>query len=187
MRLQQLRRHIVSTLAVFGLSHCPVVLAQNLVVNGDFATDSLAGWSGNGGIFVVPGEFQASMDGGASATLYQFLNTTPGEAYDISFDLSSITNLPGLDSATTFSVSFDGTLLSQRTLPDAGTGYGLTFSSVTASGTSASLFFSSQTNFITFKLDNVVVTPTAVPEPSTYSALAGVAALVAITFRRRRH
>ena len=187
MQLQQtVRRSASLALLASALTPLAGLQAQNIVVNGDFGTDSLAGWGGNGGIFVVPGEFQASMGGGSSSSLFQFLTTVAGATYDISFDLDSVNALPGFDAATTFAVYFDGNLLSQRTLPEAGTGYGLFFSSVPASTDATGIFFASSTNFITFKLDNVSVTPTAVPEPAAYASLVSVAALALVAHRRRR-
>ncbi len=66
--------------------------------------------------------------------------------------------------------------------------YSKSFSQLTnlffLNGTNSRLFFGSETSGVTF--DSFILTTSAIPEPSTYAAFAGLAALGLAAYRRRR-
>lgn len=158
--------------------------AQNIVINGDFASGTLAGWSYNGS--VVPSGQEAII--GSPGNLWQTLTTTEGGSYNFSFTAFSTDQVPGIDPDMTFKVLWDGTEISSRNVTGADGNLGLSFTGLIASTTNTQVYFQSIFgNFVQIHLDNVVVTAAAVPEPATYAEFAGVLALGACLFSRRKN
>jgi hypothetical protein len=163
--------------------------AQNLVVNGDFQTGDMTGWNGTGaniaynflGVFNDSADFYHPL---SLAYIDQVLTTTPGATYNLSFDLSSDGQTPN-----EFQVRWGGTMIwDQTNIPRTGgadqTFFPVTLNGLTASTVATDLVFGGRNDPGGLVLDNVSVS--AVPEPATYAALLGTAALCFVGLRRRR-
>ncbi|HEY7303453.1 MAG TPA: hypothetical protein VH601_05040 [Bryobacteraceae bacterium] len=169
--------------ALFAAALCgflPIAKASNLVTNSGFETGDFASWTlsganvpDNSGIYYGvdglnphSGTFEAYFGSvGGILELSQTLSTVPGVSYTVTFWLahSPETPFPYLNS---FDASFGGsTLLSQAGVPD--TGYTQYSFSRLATGTSTDLLFAFRDDTSYFSLDDVSVTPDAVPEPGS--------------------
>jgi len=117
--------------------------------------------------------FLAGINGLAS--LSQFLSTTPGEQYILTFYLAAA----GVPNEIV--VTFGGTeLLNSTNFPDQP--YSVHTFNISASSASTKLEFQGSNLLGAFLLDDVSVTP--VPEPSTW--VAGLASVLVLKLRRRQ-
>ena len=181
--------------------------AQELVVNGGFESGDFSGWTVNDPSFNPPnptgytilgnnpalahsGSWHVSL--GASpnpGSLLQTLNTTPGQAYALSFWLASDKSDPAATVDNDFQIFWNGALVQDfANVPALGTTnsyFTLTFSNLVATGSTTDLEFRYVNNDDYFRLDDVSVTA-AVPEPSTIAlAVFGLGA-IAFGARHRR-
>lgn len=144
----------------------PRVAAANAVYNGGFESGDFTGWilSGN----PIPGDVDSShphsgtyaaalFAAGSAGYLEQFLSTTPGVSYTLTYFLNSDGGTPN-----SFSAEVDDLTLTQQTnIPGQDyTHYSFSFQ---ATGTSTDLKFGFQDDPGTLLLDDVSVT--AAPEP----------------------
>ncbi len=169
---------VAALLACTGVAH-----AASLVVNGDFATDDLTGWTLSGdqtatgvtgqvffaGPFLAPGELSQSLATGGTGP------------FTISFDLYETGDAPG----DFFRASFGG----QQVLGIQHVGLQPTRYTFTVDGTGATTLLAfDYFNVLDFYfLDNVSVSPAGVvPEPaSPLLLLAGIGLLGLVGARRR--
>jgi hypothetical protein len=166
---------LVSSFAI--LQSAPA-LAANLVINGDFETGDLTGWTANGNFLGVndPGDngTKTAYMGttGSLGSLSQILTTVVGETYTLSYDFFSDGGIPNQ-----FQVQVNSTILFDQTnIPaQAFTPYSFNFVG-TGSDT---IQFNERNDPSYLQLDNVVVDVAAVPEPFTIvgSLVGGTAAL----------
>jgi hypothetical protein len=175
--------------------------AEELVVNGDFATGDFSGWTVGSGPVVQPTGVGAShgvfLDQGQDEEFSQTLATVPGQLYRLTFqaanDLSTCTS-PTPGSTCNLMVYFGGTKVFDETLDSAAFGnylngqeYFMADIREVATSSQTLLLFKYMTDTATIYLDEISVT--AVPEidPATgSSALSLVAGLLAILEQRRR-
>jgi hypothetical protein len=168
---------VVVALAVVLLVGAPTAFASpNLLNNGSFESGDFTGWT-TGGNFeatsVTFGGFYAysgAEDGtwyavmgpvGSDGTLSQTFTTTVGARYTFSFWFASVGDNP-----SDFSASWDGNTLLSLTNPNTGAAW--TQFSFTETGTgSDTIQFSFRDDPAYMALDNVSVTVSAVPEPSS--------------------
>jgi len=177
------------------------VQAEELVVNGHFATGDFSGWTvGDGpqvlltGIGSTHGVF---LDQGQDEEFSQTLPTVPGQLYRLTFhagkDLSAcVSPTPG--STCELMVSFGGAMVFHETLDSSAFGnylngqeYFMADLRAVATSSQTLLLFKYMTDTSTIYLDSISVT--AVPEidPATgSSALSLVAGLLAMLEQRRR-
>lgn len=160
------------------------------VVNGDFETGNLTGWtiSSCGFTGVDGGASHSGSFGlfsgniGSPCVLTQSVSTTIGTQYSFSFWLRNVSG----GSPNSFQALFGGqSLLSSIDGP--GTGYALQTFNVTATSTSSELRFQLRHDPSFWDLDDVSLTPTTVtPEPSTVALIAAGLGALAVIRRRRR-
>ncbi|MCB5184646.1 DUF642 domain-containing protein [Methylobacillus gramineus] len=186
--------------------------APNIVVNGGFEADTISGayeqlaavtgWNSDGVFEIQRGSdhggwtaFNAAYEGEQylelnSTTLtsiWQGLNTTVGQTYNLSFAYSGRSDTPGeLNSA--FEVYWGGTQLVASSTPSDSGWVTYSFSNLLATSNLTDLRFVSTNpqgapSYGSF-LDGVVVT--AVPEPSTYGMLALGLGVIGFLGRRER-
>jgi hypothetical protein len=184
---------------------------QNLLTNGSFESpaigagnyafyyqgDTMPGWTfggGDGQAALVDTNFWPSQDGNQALffntegtapnlTLSQTFSTTASQQYQVTFYQWAANGVASGDMG--FQVSANGTtILTTATQSSAPTQWTVDF---TATGSSTTLQFAdiSVNSDADLALDNVAVV-TAVPEPGTYAAIAGLLSLSLAALRRRR-
>lgn len=185
-------RKIASLAAVAVLAAC----AHGDFVNGSFETGDFTGWTvtnasrgsslfdypGWAGLQPTDGTFLAVFGDVAQEddTISQTLTTTPGVKYTLSFDLGSSGATEPMEN---FDVEWNGTTLYNGHAP-ASLDSSLTHFTYTVTGTgSDTASFGGYNFYSNTGLDNVKLTPQAVPEPASCLALAGGALAL---IRRRR-
>lgn len=150
------------------------------------ASSGYTGASGGGNVFFSTGNAPYFVIAGIDTSGFQ-----PG-SIDLSFGAYKNTTASDL---TELSVSFstDGSNYTSLALPAQATGSGTTgwrLLSITGTAIPASgnlyLKWSSSSTGTQFRIDDIALTGTAVPEPSTTAALTGLVSLVAIGWHRRR-
>jgi hypothetical protein len=179
--------------------------AGNLVANCGFETGDFTSWTLSGNTLNPGGEYYgvdtidansgtygAYMsqdfldDGTAPVDLSQTLTTNPGDTYSISFYLEQDTTPYG-GYTHMFSAAFGGTNLVTLTPTPASPGTVGSFTdytfSETAAGASTALNFSFENDDTYWSFDDVSVTDTTTPEPSTY-LLAGIALSALLLLKR---
>jgi hypothetical protein len=177
------------------------VQAEELVVNGDFATGDFYGWTAGSGPVVqltgVGASHGVFLDQGQNEEFSQTLATVPGQLYRLTFqaakDLSTCTS-PTPGSTCNLMVYFGNTKVFDETLDSAAFGnylngqeYLMADIREVATSSQTLLRFAYMTTEAMIYLDEISVT--AVPEidPATgSSALSLVAGLLAILEQRRR-
>jgi hypothetical protein len=147
------------------------VNAANLVVNGGFETGDLTGWdlqtTGYTGVtdntsFVSSGSY-GLVGGqiGSNAKLTQTIATVAGASYTFSFDERNDFDDPTND----FQVFWNGTMI-QELLNGPSGAFTTYLFNVVATGTSTEIRFGLRHDPSYLALDNVSVTPSAVPVPA---------------------
>lgn len=149
-----------------------------------FGTDS--------GLAPADGTQHFTFNGGNNSPggwIQQTLTTTPGTAYTLTFAIGR-SGQTGYDlqlRTTATDTATSTSLLNTLTAPSGGIGYTSVTLSFIASGTSTRLRFTdASTNNLNsdLYLDNVSLS-SAIPEPSTYALLAGLAVLALAAHRKR--
>ncbi len=131
---------------------------------------------------------------GAPGSLFQILNTNPGQIYVLSFFLgrngggSELTNFVEGGAVQTFQAQWNGaTVFAANNSGFSGTDPYVPYSiNVLATGVTTRLEFIGQNDPGFYFLDDVSVMPLAVPEPATWAAGALTLGLAGVAWRRRR-
>ncbi|HWA84670.1 MAG TPA: PEP-CTERM sorting domain-containing protein [Opitutus sp.] len=129
--------------------------------------------------------FQGYYYTGSSGAAFTITGLTAGDSYDFYFYSQS----GALDDHRAAIFTFDGTDLTATAIPDLSFESGVNYVefSVTPTGTSLAGFFTTAPGAGEADFAGVqVVTVSAVPEPSTYAAIAGLAGLGFAFIRQRR-
>jgi len=155
--------------------------SANLIVNGDFETGTFAPWNASGDVTVDNtnpnnGSYDAAFFSGNGGSLSQLIPTA-GTNFILSFALNNGSTDP-LGSSS-FTVTFDGNLVASfTTLDNFGAGY-ITFTlPVLTASALTQLLFTGANDSGDWNLDDVSLTPVAVPEPSSLWMLGGALALL---------
>lgn len=137
----------------------------NLIVNGDFETGDITGWTQSGGNVATgvgnlfhKGSYGYHSSSDTLGSLSQTIATTPGEKYDFSFWLAN-----GWGGTNFFSASWDGTPVLSMT-DQAGFLYTRYFFQMTAANTSTEIKFTYRHVPDFYGVDDVEVEH--VPEPA---------------------
>ena len=182
---------VARTIAVVAVAAAaPWAGAAGLVVNGDFETGTLSGWTQSGNTDssgVDPfaahgGTFGAFFGPESTGAISQTLATVAGGSYKVDFWLE----LDDSAQPNLFSWTWGGAAQSPSFVNTTGFDYKEFSTTVTATGASTALTFSFANPQSFWLLDDVSVTAVtaAVPEPETF-ALLGVG-MAFLAWRRRR-
>lgn len=176
------------------LTLTPPAQAASIVTNGGFETGDFTGWTGTGDTTFngvqCPGPGPAVQAGNCSAFfgpvgttggIQQTLSTVAGQAYAISFWLQADGGSP-----SSFSASFDGTVLTSLINPLGSFLGPFTFYNYSAVATTSSTVlafsFRDDPGFLSF--DSVAVSE--VPEPGTWAMMLLGLGAVGLVIRRNR-
>jgi MYXO-CTERM domain-containing protein len=177
------------------LALLPGACFADIVVNGGFETGDFTGWTvvdASSNTFVAPidphsGVYDAVL--GAYPTdgsLSQFLATTPGQNYTLTYWLGNEGGIPN-----DFGASWDGLTISGSVITDNLNGFDYTqfsFANLPAVSSTTLLQFTFSQTPAYWHLDDVSVDPTPTPEPGVPRWAASIAALGLVVFgawRRR--
>jgi hypothetical protein len=191
---------LLASLALMGAQ----AVQANVLVNGDFETGNLTGWTASGdvnstslmpyfgaGVLADNGLHMVAFNAGDSTpngVLSQTFATMAGTAYTLSFDFGVTTN--GAQGLLVDVLGSGGSLVQSQAFVSY-TGLALSHFSLafTADGSTATLRFSDQINNPTISqdamLDNVSVEAANVPEPGSL-ALLGLGLLGVVAARRKK-
>ena len=168
-----------------GLAHA----RADLITNGGFETGDFTGWTPGANSFpetvqtspVHSGTYAAQIAGFSTNpdTLSQTISTSAGQLYDLSFWRSLTASGP----TQTLTVSWDGIQVFSETNPGPQP-YQMFSVDVIGTGSDTLLFTCANDPGLTY-LDDVSLTPTVVPEPSTLVFLGGGAACLGLIGVRR--
>jgi hypothetical protein len=175
--------------------------ALNLVANPGFETGNFTGWSESGWGVGTSGTLGLKPNSGlyfayngcvgpvclahpGGADLSQVLTTVAGQTYNLSFYTS---NNPSAPTPSELDVYWGGTqVVALNPVPGAAPNYTEYTGTVTATGTSTDLEFLGRQDPAFFALDDVSVTPSAVPLPaSAWLLLSGLVAVGAMARKQR--
>jgi chitinase len=154
--------------------------SANLIVNGDFETNTLAPWTASGDVTIDSsqphsGTFNSAFFG-SNGSLSQSVPTI-GTNFTLSFWLNNGSTDPF--GSSSFSVSFGGSqVASFGNLDNFGAGYFLTTLSVSTATALTQLSFLGSNDSGNWYLDDISLNPVAVPEPPSISILGGALALL---------
>lgn len=177
---------------VLGMLCASTPASAGLIVNGDFETGFFTGWTLDGpsdqnfvdGGFSHSGDYSAYLSGytDRAGSLSQFISTTPGDSYTLSFWFAGTG-----DASSRFNVYADDRLLlslSPTSLDLDYQEYHLNFTAISSS-TSIKFNFIDNANYLL--LDDVDVVPAvAVPEPTSRILMGtSLLALATYTWHRR--
>jgi hypothetical protein len=197
---QFLTLRLMLCVAALALFNCTSVAFADQVVNGGFETGTFSPWVVNDPSGMPPGQFSGigsdsafAHSGthyaylgalGTTGTLSQTLTTTPGQKYSLSFWLANDGTVP----PNSFSVFFNGVLISAMTNVAVFPYTNFTFSNLMATGSSTVLSFQYRNDDDFFRLDDVSVNPSGVPDNGStlWLALPAVALLAALHLRSVR-
>lgn len=190
----------LSTFCIAALLGASTVTANaNLVVNPGFETGNFSGWTvndpdnftgvGSDAAFAHSGTHYAFLGAHPdTGSLSQNLATMTGASYTLSFFLANdITVNQNLSPSTEFDVYFGGTLLLSLMDPPAMDYTQYTFGNLVASGPSTTLEFRYMHGNDFFRLDDVSVNPSGVPDSGStvWLALPIFAGLGLLGYRAR--
>jgi hypothetical protein len=164
--------------------------------------NEITAFGGSGTVNIGTG-FSTTTTTGALAIVYQAASSTNGKGITFKLSMTGYENLAISYATQKTSTGFSSNQWSYSTDGTNFTNFGsavnpaTSFASVTLSGVLSSVnnassvwikytFGGATTSSGNNRLDNIQFTATAIPEPSTYAAMAGVAALLGVMFHRRR-
>jgi Carbohydrate binding domain len=189
-----MKTHLIAWLPVASLALALSAQAQVVLVNGDFETGDFTGWdsvgSGGGGVstgnHLVDGVYAGSYSAwfgpiGPAGGIGQSFTTIPGHSYTVSFELSN-----GSGGPVSFQANWNGTAQISSSTEGAFNWSALQYTATATSTTSTIQFVFIQVPSY-YGLDNVsVVDISAVPEPSAYAVVSGLALLGFAAWSRRQ-
>jgi hypothetical protein len=170
----------------------------NLIVNGGFETGSFSSWInfGNTNFTSVTnaaphsGTYAANLGPvGSDGVLEQFVGTTPGQGYTLTYWLRNDSDSSKTSNSNDFAAQFNGVDIVGSVLSNVASFPYTEYSfNVVATGTNSAVGFRFRQDPSYFRLDDVSLEPSRVPEPASLVLLGtcGVFGVGFNVFRRRK-